>query len=42
MKKKDTHTQIDEILQFFVLAKKKNELIRDKVEIENSYMRIIK
>ena len=38
--------QIHEILQFFVLAerekKKKKKLIRDKVEIENVDMRIIK
>ena len=34
--------QIHEILQFFVLAKKKKILIRDKVEIKNAYMRIIK
>ena len=44
--KKKKHTQILEILQFFVLAKreseKKNGLIRDKVEIENADMKIIK
>ena len=36
--------QIHEILQFFVLVerKKKKKLIRDKVEIENVDMRIIK
>ena len=34
--------QIHEILQFFVLAKKKKILIRDKVEIKNAYMGIIK
>ena len=34
--------QIHEILQFFVLVKKKKRLIRDKVEIENANMRIIK
>ena len=39
---KHTHTQIHEILQFFVLVKKKKRLIRDKVKIENFDMRIIK
>ena len=34
--------QIHEILQFFVLAKRKKKLIRDKMEIENADMRIIK
>ena len=42
MSKKKKKMQIHEILQFFVLAKKKKILIRDKVEIKNAYMRIIK
>ena len=46
-KKKNTHThtQIHEILQFFVLTKRinnKKRLIRDKVEIEHVDMKIIK
>ena len=42
--KKKKNTQIHEILQFFCTnkEKKKNKLIRDKVEIENADMRIIK
>ena len=42
---KHTHThthKIHEILQFFVLAEREKKLIRDKVEIENANMRIIK
>ena len=44
-KKKKKNTQIHEILQFFCTSKereKKKRLIRDKVEIENANMRIIK
>ena len=41
MSPKKKNTQIHEILQFFVLVKKKI-IIRDKVEIENADMRIIK
>ena len=45
-KKKKKNTQIHEILQFFCtskeIEKKKKRLIRDKVEIENANMRIIK
>ena len=44
-KKTHTHTQIHEILQFFVLTKRinnKKRLIRDKVEIEHVDMKIIK
>ena len=42
--KKKKKMQIHEILQFFVLAKrkKKKRIIRDKVEIENADMKIIK
>ena len=44
MSQKKKNTQICEILQFFCTnkEKKKNKLIRDKVEIENADMRIIK
>ena len=45
-KKKKTHTHTHKnmkyILQFFVLIKKKKRLIRDKVEVENADMWIIK
>ena len=43
-KKEKKKKQIHEILQFFCTnkEKKKNKLIRDKVEIENADMRIIK
>ena len=43
-KKKHTHTHkyMKYILQFFVLIKKKKRLIRDKVEVENADMWIIK
>ena len=41
-KKKKKNTQIHEILQFFVLVKERKRLIKDKVEIENANMRIIK
>ena len=43
-KKKNTHTHkyMKYILQFFVLIKKKKRLIRDKVEVENADMWIIK
>ena len=42
---KKKNTQIYEILQFFYNTKenkKKNRLIKDKVQIENADMRIIK
>ena len=43
MSPKKKKTQIHELLQFFVLAKRKKKTnIRDKVEIENADMRIIK
>ena len=43
MSPKKTNTQIHEILQFFVLAKREKKMLRrDKVEIENAKMRIIK
>ena len=44
MSPKKKKTQIHELLQFFVLAKRKKKKtnIRDKVEIENTDMRIIK
>ena len=41
-KKKKKNTQIHEILQFFVLVRERKRLIKDKVEIENANMRIIK